>query len=89
MATFSLNTTVKVNTGVNVAGSGSYTAPSAGYAILNVANADSSPHSVTVSSKTIPIPALTNVTVYVGPSEQFVSGNGNITATGVEFLNSP
>lgn len=93
MATYSLNTTIKISAAISAVGSNpSYAVPASSYGIVNCYSA-SAGFGVTIGGNTVAVSAAggTTFTIYVGPS-QTVALNGagaGSTITGVEFLNSP
>lgn len=104
MATYSSNTTLKMNAAVSasfgvggIGGSGTiYTAPATGYAVVNL-SAKAAGGSFTgywiVGGRALA--GDTNVGVFVGPSQTIswqttaYSSTGNATISGVSFVNSP
>lgn len=88
MATFSLNSTIKVNSSIAISGTATYTAPSTGYAIVNLAN-NGAGTSFTLGGKTVIAPSNTTITIYVGPALTLSIAAVALSATGVEFINSP
>lgn len=89
MATYSSNTTIKVNGAVSARSVGAgtlYTAPATGYAILNVTLESSG--TLTLAGRTILVLSTTQL-IYVGPSQALACTSGTFNATGVEFVNTP
>lgn len=94
MATFSLNTTIKISAAINVTGANpSYSVAANSYAIVQCYS-PSAGFGVTVggSQAVLQVPGgPTTFQIYAGPS-QTVALNGaaaGSTITGVEFINSP
>ena len=96
----SSNTTIKVNGAVSASSGSSanlYTAPSNGYAIVNLTTINSTgTTSVTVGTRTVQsISSSTAVygqQIYIGPSQVIavtVSATGSAQISGVEFVNTP
>lgn len=96
MATFSLNTTIKISAAISVTGANpSYAVPANSYAIVNCYS-PSSGFAVTIGAgtATLAVSSAANQhfdSLYIGPG-QTVSLSGaaaGSSITGVEFLNSP
>jgi len=90
----SILTSLKVTGAVSVGTSGTYTAPSSGYAVVTVsAPSTTTPATFTIASRTMTVPIgysggqCGTVVVWVGPSQQLAMGSATVGA-GVEFSNS-
>lgn len=100
---FTGNTTIKVNAAVSATASSTntslYTAPSAGYAIVNLffSYTSGAGPTITLDGKSFAVFGAANVTIYslyIGPSQvlSYIHGGGavsSLTVTGVSFLNTP
>lgn len=96
MATFSLNTTIKISTGISVTGANpSYSVPANSYAVVNCYS-PSSGFAVTIGggSVTLAISSAANQhfdSLYIGPGQtvQLSGAAAGSSITGVQFINSP
>ncbi len=104
---FSGNTTIKANAAVSATGTSGatlYTAPSTGYAIINVClsvNNSTNVLNITVGTRivlqfqtgaTVAAPGVTYYPIMVGPSQVVGlsgGGGGTVVISGTEFVNSP
>jgi hypothetical protein len=93
MGTFSLNTTVKIDSAVGSSGGGSasHSVPANCYAIVNCSATSGNNFSVTVGGLTaVAQQANTVAVVYVGPGQTVtVTTVATAFVSGVQFRNSP
>lgn len=101
MATYSSNVTLKVNGAVDYYHSGGsivgqvtvYTAPSTGYAVVNLyATASTGTTSWYIGGNLIAASSVLPTQIYLGPSQVLqysASGAHIVHATGVSFVNTP
>ncbi|TXH43495.1 MAG: hypothetical protein E6Q97_34030 [Desulfurellales bacterium] len=96
MATYSLNSTIKISAAINVTGANpSYSVPANSYAIVNCYGGTGGWGVLINGSSTAYINGTSNpnalVTIYVGPSQTIQLSGAPVgsSLTGVEFINSP
>lgn len=95
MATFSLNTTIKISAAISVVGANpSYSVPANSYAIVNCYSVSTGGWAILVDGNTAFLHVLgdpNTFVFYVGPGQTVaLSGAAaGSSITGVQFLNSP
>ena len=96
MATFSLNTTIKISAAISVTGANpSYSVPANSYAVVNCYS-PSSGFQATIGGGTVVLAQSTAAnqhfdSLYIGPGQtvQLTGAAAGSSITGVEFINSP